>query len=153
MRHAAAQALALAAAVLLAIVAVATARETALGRSELEAADRAAAAADWLEAIAHARAAAEAVAPGSPWPERACGRLESIGRDAEARGDQATALLAYGALRSAAIATRVPLFRSGPWRDRADDDLARVAAGAHDPSVPHVTAAEMRDALRASEPP
>ena len=153
MRRAAAQALALAGGVVLAVLAVATARETALGRSELEAADRAAAAADWLEAISHARAAAEAVAPGSPWPERACARLEAIGRDAEARGDQTTALLAYGALRSAAIATRVPLFGSGPWRDRADDDLARVAASYRDPSVPHVAAAEMRDALRASEPP
>jgi hypothetical protein len=153
MKRAAALALALAAAVLLALVAVATARETALGRSELEAADRAAAATDWLEAIGHARAAAEAVAPGSPWPERACVRLESIGRDAEARGDQTTALLAYGALRSAAIATRVPLLGNSPWRDRADDDLARVAASNRDPSVPHVTATEMRDALRASEPP
>jgi hypothetical protein len=153
MRRRAALAVALAAAVLLALLAVATARETALGRSELEAADRAAGAADWLEAISHARAAAEAVAPGSPWPERACVRLESIGHDAETRGDQTTALLAYGALRSAAIATRVPPFGSGPWRDRADEDLARVAASSRDPSVPHVTAAEMRDALHASEPP
>jgi hypothetical protein len=153
MRRVAASTLALASAVVLAILAVATGRETALGRAELEAADRATAAADWLEAISHARAAAQAVAPGSPWPERACVRLEAIGRDAETRGDQTTALLAYGALRSAAIATRVPPFGSGPWRDRADEGLARVAASNRDPSVPHVTAAEMRDALRASEPP
>jgi hypothetical protein len=137
--------------VLVAVTAIAMVREASIGRSEMEAADRAAASADWMDAIAHARAAAEAVAPGSPWPDRARARLNSLGRDAEARGDETTALLAYGALRTAAIATRGPGSGSTPWREQADEGLARVAAANRDPSTPHTTAGAMRDALRGDE--
>ena len=104
---------ALAALVVVAAVAVLTAREIATGQSEVAAADAAAARSDWGEAIVHARAAAEALVPGSPWPERGWERLEAVGHDAEARGDDATALLAYGAMRAAALTTRAPGSRSG----------------------------------------
>ena len=79
-----------------------------------------------VEAIAHARDAAEAVVPGSPWPARGVARLEAIGHDAEARGDERTAVLAYGAMRAAAMATRAPLLGTDPWRALADEGLARV---------------------------
>jgi hypothetical protein len=144
---------ALAGLVVAVLLAGATAREFALGRDEMEAADRAAAASDWTEAISHARAAAGAVAPGSPWPERALVRLDAMGHDAEARGDETTALLAYGALRSAAIATRFPGSTSALWRGKADEGLARVADASRDRSTPHVTADAMREALRGNEPP
>jgi hypothetical protein len=139
-------------AVLLVLAVIAVGREAAIGRTEMEAADRAAASADWVDAIAHARAAAEAVAPGSPWPDRARARLNAMGHDAEARGDESTALLAYGALRAAAIATRGPGSGSAPWRAQADEGLARVAASTSDPSAPRTTAEAMRDALRGDEP-
>jgi hypothetical protein len=147
------RAAALTLAVVVAVAVVGMAREAAIGRAEMEAADRAAASADWIDAIAHARAAAEAVAPGSPWPDRARARLDGIGHDAEARGDETTALLAYGALRAAAVATRGPGSASALWRAQADDGLARVAAASRDPFGPHTTAEAMRDALHGQEPP
>jgi len=48
----------LAALVLVAVVAIVTAREVAIGRGEIAMADAASAKSDWAEAIAHARAAA-----------------------------------------------------------------------------------------------
>jgi hypothetical protein len=118
----------LAALVVVCVVALAMTRELSIGREEVAAADAAAARSDWPEAIAHGRAAAEALVPGSPWPERGLRRLQAIGHDAEARGDDATALLAYGAIRSAALATRAPGGVGAHWYVAAEDGLARVAA-------------------------
>jgi len=143
----------LAALVLVAVVAIVTAREVAIGRGEIAMADAASAKSDWAEAIAHARAAAEALVPGSPWPERGWQRLEAIGHDAEARGDDDTALLAYGAMRAAAMATKGPGSGWHRRRDQADEGLARVAASRRDPTGPHVTAEAMLDAMRSEETP
>jgi hypothetical protein len=145
--------LAFAALVVVATLAVLTAREIAVGRGEVTAADEAAARSDWWEAVVHARAAAEALVPGSPWPERGRQRLDAIGRDAEARGDDATAMLAYGAMRAAALATRGPGSGSDRWRARAEDGLARVAASRRDVGTPHASAESLLDALRDNEPP
>ncbi len=112
----------------LATLAAGAYREVGLGRDAVAASDAAAARSDWIEAIAQARAAAEAATPGSPWPERGGQRLEAIARDAEGRGDDATALLAYGALRSAAVAAPTLGPRSAHWRAAADDGLRRVEA-------------------------
>jgi hypothetical protein len=141
------------------LAAVLTGRELALGAAEVAASDAAAGRSDWTQAIAHARAAAEALAPGSPWPERGRARLEAIGHDAEGRGDDATALLAYGALRTAALATRAPFSNSPRVRAQAEEALARVASSsradanpAADPTRPKGPDA-MLDALRDDESP
>jgi hypothetical protein len=139
--------------VVLAVLAVATARELTIGRDELAAADAAAEKSDWLETIGHARAAAEALVPGSPWPERGFRRLEAVGHDAEVRGDDETALLAYGAIRTAALATRAIGWSGDRWRMAAEGGLARVAAARKDSSAPRVTAEAMLEALRKSETP
>jgi hypothetical protein len=123
-----------AALVALAVVAVATVNERALGREAADAAAADAARGDWAGSVAHARAAAEAHAPGSPWPDEGFRRLDAIGHDAVVRGDAATALLAYGAMQGAA-ATAVtglarPLLGLGAddtWRARAEDGLARLS--------------------------
>jgi hypothetical protein len=142
-----------AALVAVAMLSVATARELGIGQREVEAADAAAERSDWPEAVFHARAAAEALVPGSPWPVRGWTRLEAIGHDAEARGDDPTALLAYGAMRAAALATRAPGAGAEAWRGRAEDGLARVAASTRSLTGPHTTSDAMLDALRESEPP
>jgi hypothetical protein len=147
------RAIALAMLVVVAAVVALTAAEVALGHEELQAADVAAATADWPNAIAHARAAAEAQAPGSPWPQRGMLRLSAIGHDAEARGDDATALLAYGAMRTAALATRAPGTGSTAWRSKAEEGLARAAASRQDSSAPRVTADAMRAALAEDDVP
>ena len=143
-----------AAGLVVAVLAVTTARQLAEGKTEVTAADAAAERSDWAEAIGRARGA-EAVAPGSPWPERGRLRLESIGHDAEARGDDPTALLAYGALRAAVLATRAAGADSDRWRRQAEDSLARVASARRDVDAPHATASAsaMLDDLRDSEPP
>jgi hypothetical protein len=138
---------------MVAVVGVSTARELAIGQSEVAAADAAAARSDWGETVAHARAAAEALVPGSPWPARGWARLEAVGHDAEARGDDATAMLAYGAMRAAALATRAPGAGSERWQARAQEGLARVASSRTDPGSPRVTADSMLEALRQNEPP
>jgi hypothetical protein len=123
-----ARAVALAGWVALATLAAGAYREIALGRDAVAASDAAASHADWLEAIAQARAAAEAATPGSPWPERGGERLEAIAHDAEARGDDTTAVLAYGALESAARAAPTYGSRSARWRAAAEEGVRRVAA-------------------------
>lgn len=142
-----------AALVVIAATTVLTVRELAVGQAEVTAADAAAARSDWGDAIVHARGAAEALVPGSPWPARGWERLEAIGHDAEARGDDATAMLAYGAMRSAALATRAPGAGSDRWRTKAEESLARVAAYRKEVGQPATSAASMLDALRETEPP
>jgi hypothetical protein len=148
-----ARAAAAAALVIVAATAVLTAREIAVGQAEVTAADAAAERSSWGEAIVHARAAAEALVPGSPWPARGWSRLEAIGHDAEARGDDATAILAYGAMRSAALATRAPGAGSDRWRSKAEDALVRVASYRKEVGAPTTPATSMLDALHDTEPP
>jgi hypothetical protein len=120
-------ALALGAVVGVSALGVASIHEYLIGRAEVAAADAAAQRSEWAVSIVHARAAALSLAPGNPWPERGVARLEAIGRDAEARGDAMTGLLAYGALRTAALAARAPGSRAVAWRAAAEEGLARVA--------------------------
>jgi L-aminopeptidase/D-esterase-like protein len=143
---------ALAALVVASVVAITAVREIGIGREEMAQADAASARSDWPAAIAHARAAAQARLPASPWPGRGMLGLQSIGRDAEARGDEENALLAYGALRTAVLATDAPLgtSSSGRWRRAAEDGLARVAASW---SLPRAGGAEGQFRLAVAVPP
>jgi hypothetical protein len=135
---------ALAALVLTSVIAVAAFREMALGKAEMAAAEEAVARSDWPEAVWHARAAAEAFVPGSPWPERAMVRLQTIAHEAAIRGDRNVALLAYGALRTASLATRAPGATDARWRLLAEDGLAQLAVN---PDAPQ--ALESVNAMRA----
>ena len=141
-------AMAVAALCAVSVLGAAGARETAIGRDSVAAADAAAAKSDWPEAIARARAAAEALVPGSPWPERGFRRLESLGHDAEARGDDPTALLAYGAMRTAALETRAVGSRTAHWQLAAEEGLARVASSSKETAAARLSAESMLAALR-----
>jgi hypothetical protein len=147
----------LALSVVVLVVVVVAAREVSMGRREVAAAQAAVVRSDWPEAIARARAAAEAFVPGSPWPEQGKQRLDAIGRDAEARGDDETALLAYGALRTAALATRSPFGLLSPgdrWRTTAERGVARVAASRAGVSAVRGAPAEpLLDDPRDAQPP
>jgi hypothetical protein len=138
---------------LVCVLAVVTVREVAMGRAAAEAAERAAARSDWPDAIAKARRAAEALVPGSPWPPNGMRRLAAIGTDAEARGDLDTALLAYGAMRTAALETRTLWAPQSWWRRTAEEGLARVAASRKDPTMPRVPVEAMLGALREDQAP
>ena len=119
--------LALAVVVVVSTLTVASVHEAAVGEREIAAAKDAVRANDWPRAILHAKAAAQATAPLSPWPAQGEGVLRTIGHDAETRGDASTALHAYGALRAAALSTDAP-GTSERWRREAEAGLARVAS-------------------------
>ena len=142
---------AVAIAVVFGVLATATARELSTGSRAVAEADAAIVRGDQGAAIAAARAAAEAVVPGSPYPTRGYERLEGLGRDAEARGDDATALAAWQAMRSAAVATHGVGVRTQGWLALANDSIVRVGAGAapssSDPSKPRIAARLRGDAL------
>ncbi len=157
-RGPATSAVALAALTVTSVLAVSTVHQLAVGRREVAAANDAVSRKDWPEAIRHARAAAEAFVPASPWPERGEQYLQAIGHDAEARGDGATALLSYGAARTAALATQAPGASGARWRSEAEAGLARVAGwdaagtnGRTDVARPREAARSMLEAL-AHEP-
>jgi hypothetical protein len=127
----------------LAVCACAFAHELSVGRSEMSAAEAALARSAYRDAVWHARAAAEAYVPGSPWPDRAMHRLDEIARAAATRGDRDLALLAYGAMRTAALATRT-LSSGGPWRSTAEDGLVRLAAPFPGSTTPPVDSSALR---------
>lgn len=144
--------LALACAMAVASLAALAWREAALGRDELAAADRDAARGDWPDAIAHARSAARARVPGSPWPGRAARRLEALGHEAEMRGDDDTALMAYGALRAAILSTQAVGWDESPWRAVAEEGVARIASRRASAAGLNHTAS-VREALRTEQSP
>ncbi|MEO6420862.1 MAG: hypothetical protein ABIP39_15725 [Polyangiaceae bacterium] len=95
-----------------------------VGARAMRESDEAFAKGDLPTAIVRAHAAAEAVVPTSPYPARGYARLDTIARDAESRGDDASAAAAWRAMRSAAMATRT----SEPWLERANQGISRVGA-------------------------
>jgi hypothetical protein len=136
-----------------AVVGIAIAREFSLGAEAVASADAAIGRLDWAVAIDESRAAAESRAPWSPWPERGAARLENIARAAEARGDSGTALVAYGALRSASLATQGPGAGGAAWSNVADEGLARAAAASDDSARSRDTVnAMLRDLQRPNKP-
>ncbi|MDB5216395.1 MAG: hypothetical protein JWO86_4322 [Myxococcaceae bacterium] len=140
-------------------IGVAWAGRIAEGRRALAEADSALERGDVTEAILAARIAGEARCPGCTAPDEGFARLEKIARDAEARGDDATAFAAWRATRAALLATAVASTTS-TRRAHADAEIARfahridaaaVAAGA----TPTPAAAEdrVRAALNESDVP
>lgn len=143
---------------LTALAATLVLREVSVGKAQMAAAEDAAARGAWADAIAHARGAAEAFVPGSPWAERGFEKLESIGHDATVRGDRPTALLAYGAVRSAALSTSAPGSSNSHWRSVAEDGLTHLATSEPEAVQLHSrpydwTSAMRADLQRSSIPP
>jgi hypothetical protein len=150
---------ALVAIIALATLAVAWAGRVSEGRRALADADAALARGDTAEAILGARIAAEARCPACSAPDEGFTRLEKIAKDAEARGDDATAFAAWRATRSALLATSVTS-TSSARRTRADNEIARfahrldaaaVAAGAL--PTPAATEERVRATLTESDVP
>jgi hypothetical protein len=104
--------------------------------------------------VARARDAAEAAAPGSPYPREGLARLEAIGRAAETRGDERTAVHAWGAMRAAATATSGVLGPSAAWVTLADEGVVRAGARPLVPSPEvHAREATLRAALGHEDAP
>jgi len=117
-------------------VAVAWTGRVSDGRRALAECDAAIERGDRFEAVMSARAAAEARCPLCAAPEQGFARLERIAKDAEGRGDDATAHAAWRATRAALLAT-AGLQTRGDAREHAEREIARfgqrlAAAGAAD---------------------
>lgn len=118
---------ALAALALLAVpLGVAARAQWTAGARAMRASDEASSHGDLRGAIDEAREAAMARVPFSPYPARALGRLEDIARQSEQARDLATAKLAWGAVRAAALATRAPFSDQAAFAHEADEGLVRV---------------------------
>jgi hypothetical protein len=124
--------------VVLGVLATGTVREIVVGERAIEDCDAAIEKSDPVAAIDAARTAAEALVPGSPYPERGYRRLETIAHDAEMRGDDAVASAAWRAMRTAALATEAVGASSAARLDVANQGLARVGARARVPDAPDV---------------
>jgi hypothetical protein len=88
------------------VLAVGFIAQLGVGVRAIHACDAAREQGDVPAALAAARRAAEAIAPGSPYPEAGYARLTSIARAAESQADLSTALAAWRAVRAAGLATR-----------------------------------------------
>lgn len=139
------------------VLATATVREIGEGSRAIAESDAAIERGDTARAITQARAAAQAVVPGSPYPARGYERLETLARDAEARGDDATANTAWQAMRAAALSTRGLAVKTEGWLALASESLARLSAqknAATTTDAPRADRGEaMLEALHRTEPP
>jgi hypothetical protein len=130
------------------------------GRHALESCDAALARKDHVEAIVFARAAAQARCPWCGAPELGYARLYAIAKEAEGRGDDATAVSAWRAVRSATLSTTV-IDASPARRERADAEIARfehridaaTAAAGGGAASPAASEEKLRGALAASPIP
>jgi hypothetical protein len=104
---------------------------------------------DLANAVLHARRAAIAYAPGAPHTRAALARLRAVAVGSEGVGDTASARLAWGALRGAALETRAFTEPYAAEREEADRALARLQSDppASDPDARSRAIANAREAL------
>lgn len=107
---------------------VLTARITADGEAALAASEFAFDQGDVREATLHARTAAIHYVPGAPHVQAAHERLIAIAIGAEAAGDPAAAIAAWGAVRAAGLETRHWVSSHQAEVERANRELARLQA-------------------------
>ncbi|WP_394830945.1 hypothetical protein LVJ94_31005 [Pendulispora rubella] len=110
------------------LLSVAIARQYSIGARSMSASDAALSRGDAPAAIDEARAAAEARAPFSPYPDRGFERLTELAHSAEQSGNWADCARAWRAVRSAALSTRVTAGDGRPRVLEANVQLARIGA-------------------------
>ena len=118
----------LALALLLAVVGVGTARVVISGEAEIAAGTEALKRGDPREAVVRSRRAAGWYAPGAPHVGVAYDRLIALALAAELQRDDALALLAWRAVRTAAIETRWLVTPHAADLERANQEIARLMA-------------------------
>ena len=104
---------------------------------------------DLAAAVLYARRAATAYAPGAPHTRAALARLRAVAVGSEGVGDVASARLAWGAIRAAAVETRFLIEPYRTERAEADQALARLVGGAaaNEPEARGRAIAKAREAL------
>jgi len=119
------------------------------GEQALAASDDAFNRGDLANAVLFARRAAIAYAPGAPHTRAALARLRAVAVGSEGVGDPASARLAWGAVRAAALETRFFIEPYAADREEADRALARLVSepGAGDAEARTRALARAREAL------
>lgn len=120
--------IAIAFAVVVAMLALVTARAVRDGEAALRLADASLRARDPMAAVVHAREAASWYVPGAPHVPAAYARLVHVARTAEAEGNPDTALFAWRAVRTAAIDSRWLLQPHAHDLEVANAAIARMAS-------------------------
>lgn len=118
------------------------------GDRELRTAEALSASGKTEQAIVHARRAAEWYAPGAPHVPAAYDKLVALARLSESRSDSSTALLAWQAVRHAALSSRWARVAYDDKLVQANAAIARIAA--RSPSAATIAAPppeELRDSL------
>jgi hypothetical protein len=110
------------------VLGLATARVLLAGEAEVAQSTAALEQGEPREAIVHARRAAGWYAPGAPHVGVAYTRLKALARAAEQRRRWDVALLAWQAIRSAALETRWVVIPHGADLALANQELARIMA-------------------------
>jgi hypothetical protein len=122
------------------------------GEAQMRESDRAFDAGDLRAATLHARRAAVLYAPGAPHVGEAYQRLVAIAVGSEAVGHPEMAVLAWGAVRGAALETRHVFVPHQAELERANQSLARLEALAPSPLTPRASPERIRErALRELE--
>ena len=119
------------------------------GEQALAASDQAFNRGDLANAVLYARRSAIAYAPGAPHTRAALARLRAVAVGSEGVGDSASARLAWGAIRAAALETRFFIEPYASEREEADRALARLVSepGAADAEARARALARAREAL------
>jgi hypothetical protein len=122
------------------------------GKDQMRESDRAFNAGDLKGATMHGRRAAVLYAPGAPHVAEAYARLTAIAIGSEAANDPELAILAYSAVRGAALETRHLWIPYRAELERANLGLARLEARGQTSLLPQVTPEQIQErALRALE--
>lgn len=139
--------------VLAAVLLVGWVVQRAEGNAAADAADAARARGDRVETIVQARRAAMARCPGCAGPARGYRTLEQVAREAEGKGDDASAVAAWQAIRASTLAT-VVLDPESTRRSQADTQIARLehrldmaGAAAGGQAAPAATETRLQTAL------
>ncbi len=125
---------------LVALAMVAVTAALLVGRARIEAqrelrtAEALAAGGKTDEAIVHARRAAEWYTPGDPHVSDAYQKLIALARMSESRGDPASALLAWRAVRHAVLSSRWAVIAYDGELAQANAAIARLAASSGAPA-------------------
>jgi hypothetical protein len=120
-------------AALMAVFALLATRVLIEGERELRASEALIAVGELEQAVVRARRSAGWYLPGAPHVGAAYGRLLSIAQMAEGRGEPKTALLAWQAIRAAALSSRWVVVPHPSELMMANAQIARLAARQHRP--------------------
>jgi hypothetical protein len=116
-----------------ALIGAVTARVVWAGETEIAASTAALKRGEAQEAVVRARRAAGWYAPGAPHVRVAYERLAALATAAEGQGDRELALLAWRAVRTAALETRWLVVPHASDLERANRAIARIEAAAPRP--------------------